>query len=184
MNQEIRKLEKLYGKPKNLTMSFKMNQKEFANLLKGLNTGKDCDVTLFIFKNDKVIVIAKPWYQAGIYRVPSGRPKLPESLTDAIHREALEETGARIRPQRYILRISVTFIYGRKKVPWTSHVFLCRHLSGKLVPLDKKEIKEVKLLSLAQLASLKGKLLAQKSGGLAYRAALTEEAIKIIKTMV
>jgi ADP-ribose pyrophosphatase YjhB (NUDIX family) len=102
---------------------------------------------------------------------------------DAIHREALEETGAKIKLKRYILRISVIFQYNREEVNWTSHVFLADYLSGDLEPIDKKEIKKVNLLTLDELTSLKGKLLKQKSGGLAYRVALTEEAIKIIKTI-
>ncbi|HEX9916176.1 MAG TPA: NUDIX hydrolase [candidate division Zixibacteria bacterium] len=160
-----------------------MKQKEFANLLESMKTGKNCDVTLFIFKDNKIVAIAKPWYQEGLYRAPSGRPKLNENLMDAIHREALEETGAKIRLKRYILRISVIFQHNRQKVNWTSHVFLADYFSGNLEPIDKREIKKVNLLTLDELASLKGKLLKQKSGGLAYRATLTEETIKIIKTM-
>lgn len=181
MNQEIQKLKKLYGKPKKLKMAFKMNKGEFANLLEGLNTGKSCDVTLFIFKHNKIIVIAKPWYKKGVYRAPSGRPKLNEGLLDAIHREALEETGAKISLKKYVLRIDVVFQYNRQEVDWISHIFLAQYLSGKLEPVDKKEIKKVTLLTLDELASLKGKLLKQNSGGLAYRATLTEEAIREIK---
>jgi hypothetical protein len=73
---EIEELEASFGKPKSLNMNFKMNQKEFANLLESMKTGKNCDVTLFICKDNKIVVIAKPWYKDGLYRAPSGRPRL------------------------------------------------------------------------------------------------------------
>ena len=181
MNKEIKKLEKLFGRPKSLKMNFKMNEDEFANLTQSLKTGKSCDVTLFIFKDNNVIVIAKPWYKDELYRAPSGRPRLDESLMNAIHRETLEETGTKIKLKKYILRIDVVFQHNGQEVNWTSHIFLTHYLSGNLEPIDKREIKKIALLSLDELASLKEKLLKQNSGGLAYRAALTEEAIKQIK---
>ena len=161
-------------------MSFAMGPAEFEMLKGSMADGRNSDATLFIFKNDKVVVIAKPWYPEGLYRAPSGGIKPDEDLELTAKREAYEETGVEIQLESYILRIEVTFTCGPQKEEWTSHVFTAKHLSGDLKPIDTKEIKEVTLMSLEELAALKEKLLAQSSGGLQYRAALTEAAIQEI----
>jgi 8-oxo-dGTP pyrophosphatase MutT (NUDIX family) len=170
-------IEKKYGTPRELSMSFPMNPAEFDMLKNSMRDGRNSDATLFIFKDEKVIVIAKPWYPEGLYRAPSGGIKPGENMELSAKREAYEETGAEIELEKYILRIRVTFTCGKEKVGWTSHVFTATYVSGDLQPIDTREIKKVNLMSLEKLDSLKEKLLAQDSGGLAYRAALTEAAI-------
>ncbi|MGB7062232.1 MAG: NUDIX hydrolase [Candidatus Zixiibacteriota bacterium] len=176
----LEEIENKYGRPRQLTMSFPMGPAEFDMLKSSMSDGRDSDVTLFISKDGKVVVIAKPWYPEGLYRAPSGGIKPGEDLELSAKREAYEETGADIELEKYILRIRVTFTCDSRKEEWTSHVFTARHLSGDLRPVDTKEIKKVALMSLEEFAALKEKLLAQDSGGLHYRAALTEAAIKEI----
>jgi len=179
-------IEKKYGTPRELTMSFPMNPTEFVMLKDSMRDGRNSDVTLFIFKDEKVVVIAKPWYPEGLYRAPSGGIKPGEDVELSAKREAYEETGVEIELAKYILRIYVTFTHpsdpvdSQERVRWTSHVFTAKYLSGDLQPIDTKEIKKLTLMSLEELSSLKEKLLAQDSGGLCYRAALTEAAIKEI----
>lgn len=176
-------MEKRFGIPRQLNMSFPMTPSEFNNLKDSMKDGRNSDVTLFIFKDDKIIVIAKPWYPKGLYRAPSGGLKPDEDLELCALREAYEETGAKIKLEKYILRIYVTFTSNEDKVNWPSHVFTAKYISGDLVPIDTKEIREVNLLSLDELAALKEKLLESNSGGLHYRAALTEAAIEMIKNL-
>ena len=174
----LKDIEKRYGTPRELNMSYPMNPSEFQNLKDSMTDGRNSDATLFIFKEGKVIVIAKPWYPKGLYRAPSGGLKPGEDLELCAKREAYEETGTEIEVEKYILRIHVTFTCNEDKVNWTSHLFTAKYLAGDLRPIDTREIREVSLLSLDQLAALKEKLLESDSGGLHYRAALTEAAIK------
>jgi len=175
-------IEKKYGTPRELTMSFPMNLTEFDMLRRSMRDGRNSDVTLFIFKDDKVIVIAKPWYPEGLYRAPSGGIKPGEDVELSAKREAYEETGAEIELVKYVLRIDVVFECGQDSVEWISHVFTAKYLSGDLQPVDTREIKKVNLMSLEELAELKEKLLTQDSDGLHYRAALTEAVIKKISS--
>jgi 8-oxo-dGTP pyrophosphatase MutT (NUDIX family) len=174
-------IEKRFGVPHQLSMSFPMSPPEFLNLKDSMKDGRNSDVTLFIFKDNKIIVIAKPWYPKGLYRAPSGGLRPDEDLELCALREAYEETGAKIKLKKYILRIHVTFTSHEDKVNWTSHVFTAKYLFGDLSPIDTREIREVNLLSLDVLVALKEKLLESDSGGLHYRAALTEAAIKEIR---
>ncbi|NIN01518.1 MAG: NUDIX domain-containing protein [candidate division Zixibacteria bacterium] len=176
----LEQIERKYGKPRELAMSFPMNPSEFEMLKESMRDGRNSDVTLFILKNEKVIVIAKPWYPEGLYRAPSGGIKPGEDIELSAKREAYEETGVTIELVTYLLRIHVTFTCGQVGEKWTSHIFAARYLSGHPHPIDTKEIKEVTLLTLGELSALKRRLLAQDSGGLHYRAALTEAAIKQI----
>ena len=176
-------LERKYGSPCELSMSFPMHPKEFDMLKASMRDGRNSDVTLFIFKEEKVVVIAKPWYPEGLYRAPSGGIKPDEDMELTAKREAYEETGTKIELLKYILRIHVTFIFAEEKINWTSHVFIAKYLSGELRPIDQREIKKVALISLKDLSSLKSKLLAQDSGGLHYRSALTEVAINEILSL-
>jgi 8-oxo-dGTP pyrophosphatase MutT (NUDIX family) len=177
----LKYIEQRFGIPRELSMSFPMNPSEFENLRDSMKDGRNSDVTLFIFKDNKIIVIAKPWYPKGLYRAPSGGLRPDEDLELCAIREAYEETGAKIELEKYILRIYVTFTSNENKVNWTSHVFTARYLSGDLKPVDTREIREVSLLSLDELVALKEKLLESDSGGLHYRAALTEAAISEIR---
>ncbi len=179
---QIPKIEKRYGKPKEMKMEFAMDQSEFNNLLDSMRDGRDSDITLAIFKDEKVIVIAKPWYPKGLYRLPSGGWKPDESLKDCAEREGYEETGTRFQLKKYILRAKVTFTHQDKRVTWTSHVFTADYSSGEMKPIDTREIREVNLLTLDELSSLRQKLLERNSGGLAYRAALTQAILKEIKS--
>jgi 8-oxo-dGTP pyrophosphatase MutT (NUDIX family) len=170
-------IEEKYSTPRELTMSFAMNPAEFDMLKESMRDGRNSDVTLFIFKDNQVIVIAKPWYPEGMYRAPSGGIKPGEDMELCAKREAYEETGAQIRLVRYVLRIQVTFTCGQASQEWTSHVFVAQYVSGRLHPVDTREIREVSLLSLEDLAAMKDRLLQQDSGGLHYRAALTEATL-------
>jgi 8-oxo-dGTP pyrophosphatase MutT (NUDIX family) len=180
---DLQGIEKRFGQPKELSLSFEMGEKEFSMLLDSMKDGRNSDVTLFIFKEQKVICIAKPWYPRGLFRAPSGGIKPEEDLEECAKREAYEETGTSIDLEKYILRIKVAFTFQEKKVNWTSHVYTAGYLSGELKPIDKGEIREVQLLSLEELENLKPLLENSNSGGLKYRAALTEESIKEIKKL-
>ncbi len=178
----LQKIENKYGHPRELVMSFPMNPSEFEMLRESKEDGRDSDATLFIFKDEKVIVIAKPWYPEGLYRAPSGGIKPGEEVEFSAKREAYEETGVQIQLEKYLLRIHVTFTCGGNSEGWTSHVFTAAYLSGDPHPIDTREIEKVNLLSLKELSDLKEKLLKQDSGGLHYRAALTEAAIGEIRS--
>jgi 8-oxo-dGTP pyrophosphatase MutT (NUDIX family) len=177
----LKDIEKVFGKPRELIMSYSMSPAEFQGLKDSMKDGRNSDVTLFIFKEGKAIVIAKPWYPKGLYRAPSGGLKPDEDLELCAKREAYEETGAEVELEKYILRIYVAFTCDDEKVNWTSHIFTARYISGDLKPVDTKEIREVNVLSLDQLAGLTEKLLESDSGGLHYRAALTEAAIREVR---
>jgi 8-oxo-dGTP pyrophosphatase MutT (NUDIX family) len=157
-----------------------MGAVEFSNLKKSQKNGRSHDVTLFIRKDDKFIVIAKHFYPPGLFRAPSGGVEFGEDFVSGSEREALEETGCKVSLQKYILRIDVAFYHRSEIVDWVSHVFVADYVSGDLSPQDTDEIREVRVAGIEEFFRFKAMMLASSSGGLHYRAFLQDEAMAIM----
>ncbi len=162
---------------------FEMNSEEFEGLKASQKKGRSHDVTLFIRKDDRFIVIAKHFYPRGLYRAPSGGINPGEDFVEGATREALEETGCRVELVRYILRSEVEFYCGSEAVAWTSYVFLADYLSGDLVPLDTGEIREVSLAETDMFGLFKKTMLASDKGGFHYRALLQDKTLRILQQL-
>ncbi len=171
-------MEMLYGKPDCLSTTQKMTAGELAVVRASMKEGRAHDITLYIKKGDGYIFIAKPFYPPGLYRAPSGGVRRGEDFESGAKREALEETGVDIELGKYILRINVRFQSLEKSIDWTSHIFTAQYRSGEIEPLDKEEIREAKVIHLHEIPKLQEMMVNSGSGGLIYRAYLTEESGK------
>jgi ADP-ribose pyrophosphatase YjhB (NUDIX family) len=177
----LAEIERKFGEPKVAHFRQAMVKPEFDLLLRSMKYNRAHDITLFISNGPHLIAIRKHMHPEGVYRVPSGGLNPGEDFVEGALREAYEETGAVVELQRYLLRAYVTFLYRGREVPWTSHVFRAKYISGELKPIDTKEIAEVRQVLLAELqGEIKTRMLASGSGGLAYRAALTDKVAEIL----
>lgn len=170
-----------YGYPPVIHMTQAVDPEEWEFIRSTQHYGRAHDITMFIFKGAEVLVIAKHHYPPGLFRPPSGAVHPGESLIEGAMREAYEETGCRIELCRYILQINVRFTDGKGVIPWTSHVFTGRWISGDPRPVDTREIREVRLASLNEFDTYK-QIIRQKttSGGLNYRARLHDEVLRLL----
>ncbi len=168
----------LFGKPDCLSTTQKMTAGELAVVRASMKEGRAHDITLYIKKGDGYIFIAKPFYPPGLYRAPSGGVRRGEDFESGAKREALEETGVDIELEKYILRINVRFQSPEKSIDWTSHIFTAHFRGGEIEPLDKEEIREAKVVYPHEIHGLQEKMRNSGSGGLIYRAYLTEESGK------
>ncbi len=169
-----------YGYPPVIAMDAPVDEDEYNFIRSTQSYGRNHDFTLYIFKGNKVIVNSKHHYPNRLYRAPSGGLKPGEDFEEGVAREAYEETGCKIKLQRYILQVNVSFSCGRKSIPWRTHVFTAQHVSGKIEPTDHREIKEAKLVELAEFDGYRNIIKRLESGGLAYRACLHQEVIKLL----
>jgi len=87
----------------------------------------------------KLLLITKPFYPEGVYRLPSGQIEGDESPEDALHREALEETGFEVGIQRRLGTVRFTFRTGARTLDYESHVMLTDTTSGEPSPQDPGE---------------------------------------------
>ncbi len=178
---EIKELEKLYGKPAEKYIDIEMEDEDCFLVKASASKGRNHDVTVFIFKDDKLILIKKHSYPEGVYRAPSGGINRDESVIEGIRREIFEETGTEIQLERYILRVHARFICNGEVIPWVSHVFTARYVSGDLIPRDTREVAGIKLSTVEELQSdIRNAMLKDGRGGFKYRVFLTDETMKEI----
>jgi 8-oxo-dGTP pyrophosphatase MutT (NUDIX family) len=178
--ETIKIIEELYGRPDERTVRFEMDAREFDGLKNSQKNGRSHDVTMFIRKDGKFIVIAKHFYPPGLYRAPSGGINPSEDFISGLKREAREETGCEIDPKSYIMRVNVDFFCNSETVNWVSHVFVADYLSGELAPRDTKEIREVTVAAPEDFKRFREIMLASSIGGLHYRAYLHDEVLEKI----
>lgn len=169
-----------YGYPPVIKMDAPVDEQEY-NFIRSTQTFGRChDITVYAFKNNKIVVNAKHHYPDGLYRAPSGGLKPGEDFHEGVHREMYEETGTKIELVKYILQVNVYFSCGRKLLPWRTHVFTARYISGRIRPIDIREIREVKLADLSEFEQYKKIISGMESGGLSYRARLHDEVLRFL----
>jgi ADP-ribose pyrophosphatase YjhB (NUDIX family) len=171
-----------YGEPAELDWDSEVSAEEMALVRRG-GPGRRHDVTLFIFHRDKLALIRKPMYPPGVWRTPGGGVKEGEDFVDGVLREALEETGAEIELERYLLRTEACFRAGSEEEPWETHVFSARTETVVLDPLDTHEIETARWGSAEELAGpIRERILATGRALWAYRAALHDATLEALSS--
>lgn len=181
--EEIRRMEGLYGAPAIERMSFEMEDREWEILRGSQVSGRSHDVTLFVFREGELAVIAKHAYPPGLYRAPSGGVSPGETMEEGAFREMREETGLGVRLDRYLLRVHVDFTRRGEVIHWTTHVFVGEPLAGDIVSRDPEEVREARWMSLEELSGpVREGLLASGSTGLRYRALLHDRVMEALRS--
>lgn len=165
-------MESRYGKPGLEQTSFEMEDPDWQILRQSQVDGRSHDVTMFVFHQECLAVIAKHAYPPDLYRAPSGGVHPGESMEQGVLREMMEETGLTIEIKRYLLRVEADFTHGEEIVHWMTHVFEGGYLSGEIAPQDTKEIREACWLPEPELQRIEARLHASPSAGLRYRGRL------------
>jgi 8-oxo-dGTP pyrophosphatase MutT (NUDIX family) len=192
-DEMIGRMALLYGNPQHKEFSVRVSGKEFDFIKSTQTYGRNHDVTLYITKDNKVIVNAKHFYPPGLYRAPSGGLKPGEDFVEGIQREVTEETGCEIELDRFLLRTSVSFrkdasggdagsktITDRDTIRWRSFVFLARYIRGDFSFTDRREIREVRLAEWSEFEQFAAIMRQSDKGGLHYRAALHEAITQLL----
>ncbi len=170
-----------YGQPELKRFEISVSEKEYQRIRSSQKNGRNHDVTLYIFKDDKLIVIAKPFYPPGLFRAPSGGLNPGEEFIVGAYREAHEETGCEIELEKFLLQTEVYFKTKDKSLKWRSFVFLAKYLSGNFEFTDTREIKEVRLANLTEFKQFSKIMRESQIGGLHYRAALHDTVKELLK---
>jgi 8-oxo-dGTP pyrophosphatase MutT (NUDIX family) len=178
--EEVRAVEARLGVPRVLRLRHPISPEEMRNLKASQKHGRAHDVTLFIRGPDgRFAVIRKPFYPPGAYRAPSGGLRPGEPFLAGAAREAEEETGLLVRPDRYLLRVEVVFAADGQEVPWTSHVLAATAVGGELAPRDTREVEAAAWASADQLRGpIRSALWDSGRSLLRYRVLLTDAALE------
>ena len=174
-------LRERYGEPVVLEWEGEITAREHA--LATYNPRRMHDVTLFILdRSDRIALIRKPHFQEGVWRPPGGGIKPGEDFVAGAEREALEETGLRVRLDRYLVASEARFVYERHELPWRTHVFSAHTSDTELAPRDPEEIAGARWGTLDELAGpLRERLLATGHAFWRYRVALHDAALQALR---
>jgi ADP-ribose pyrophosphatase YjhB (NUDIX family) len=176
----IQEMEERHGVPAESSFSYEVTEKEYNRIRSSQKHGRNHDVTLYIRKGGKYVVIAKPFYPPGLYRAPSGGLKPGESFDDGIEREMVEETGVQVELDRFILKTYVRFTFEDRTIDWRSFVFTAEYVSGEFEWTDTDEIREVELAELEHFDKFGAMMRETDIGGLHYRADLHEKVKSLL----
>jgi 8-oxo-dGTP pyrophosphatase MutT (NUDIX family) len=173
----LEELVALYGTPRKAQFTIPVDAAQFERIRSSQKDGRKHDFTLYIIKDDKIVVIAKHFYPPGLYRPPSGGLRPGEDIQGGIKREAFEETGCEIGLERFLLHSEVRFTNDRDVIEWDTFVFQAKYLHGDFKFTDHREIREVRLATLDELETFGTIMRQSTNGGWHYRAAL-HDAVK------
>lgn len=174
----IGEMEDLYGIPSRISFDVPVTEDECGRIKSSQKHGRNHDVTMYIVKADKIIVIAKHMYPPKLFRAPSGGLKPGEDFETGAQREALEETGCSIRLEKFLVRTDVVFktdndrLSRSDRLEWRSFVFQARYIAGEFFFTDRDEIREVTLATLTDFEEFSTIMRSTTIGGLHYRASL------------
>jgi ADP-ribose pyrophosphatase YjhB (NUDIX family) len=169
-------IRELYGTPTLLRWEGEVSEPELA--LATYDAARRHDVTLFIYNGERLALIRKPQFPPGIWRTPGGGVKPSEDFVAAVLREGLEETGAKIELDRYLVRTEAVFRLGEQAITWQTHVFSAHTDAEQLDPFDTIEIAEARWGTAKELAGpVRDRLLATGRALWRYRVALHDAAL-------
>ena len=163
-----------FGAPQVWDGSREISAANAAMISRSTARGRAHDVTFVIRSEaDLVVIVRKPQFPQGAWRIPSGGIDVGESFEDGVKREALEETGLAIELTGYPLVAASTFTHAGEEIPWTSHVVTAFSAGGELAPRDRVEIEDARWASMAELTGPIAEVLRGSGSPLfAYRAEL------------
>jgi 8-oxo-dGTP pyrophosphatase MutT (NUDIX family) len=166
-----------FGVPRELDWAGAITEREHA--LATYNPRRRHDVTLFILDPaGRIALIRKPHFAGGIWRPPGGGIQPGEDFAAGAEREALEETGLRVRLDRYLVATRASFTFGTQVVSWRTHVFSARTDETLLAPQDVTEIAGARWGELDELAGpLRAALLETGHAFWRYRVELHDAAL-------
>ena len=165
-----------YGEPVLLRWEGEVSEQEFA--LASYSPTRRHDVTLFLFNGERLALIRKPHFPPGVWRTPGGGVKPGEDFLAGVGREALEETGAAIELDCYLVLAEAAFLCDGRRLDWQTHVFSAVTDTEELAPQDTAEIAEARWGSAAELAGpIRERLLATGRALWRYRVALHDAAL-------
>jgi ADP-ribose pyrophosphatase YjhB (NUDIX family) len=169
-----------YGEPRALPWESDVTAEEFA--LAGRSPERRHDVTFFVFHGERLALIRKPHYTAGLWRPPGGGTRPDEPFEDGVGREALEELGVEIELERFLVSSQATFRCEDGVIDWRTHVFSARTSAEELEPIDTHEISAARWGTTAELGGpLRAALLDTGRALWRYRVALHDATLDQLK---
>ncbi|MHB1317072.1 MAG: NUDIX hydrolase [Anaerolineae bacterium] len=129
----------LYGRPEEQELAIPVSR-ETLEYWRRLKDGRVAEVVLLVRRpNGHYLLHTKPFYPEGAYRLMTGGIHAGEDLIEAAMREAREETGLDVRPERFVGVLRERYVHGDESFDFTSYLIELAELGGVLGVLDEHE---------------------------------------------
>jgi 8-oxo-dGTP pyrophosphatase MutT (NUDIX family) len=97
-------------------------------VLKGNRRG---EAVLAIQRPDgQILLHTKPFYPEGVFRLPSGGIHPHEAVQAGMIRETQEETGLKVKTNRFLGMVEYNFQSNQRELPFVSYIWLVRTDNG------------------------------------------------------
>ena len=128
---------------------------------------------------DRLALIRKPHFAPGIWRTPGGGVKAGEDFVDGVVREGLEELGAQVALERYLVRAEAVFRFAdERRAVGDARVLRLDLRGGRSRRSTRHEIAEARWGTADELAGpIRERLLATGRALWRYRVALHDAAL-------
>ena len=177
--------ETRFGIPDTFETVREITERDYSMIRASQKFGRQHDITFCICNGAHLVVIAKPFFPPGAFRIPSGGLRPGEELEEGFAREAMEETGLAVTPHRYVLRVNARFTCGTREILWYSHVFTAHTTCQTISPLDREEISDAQWVTFAELQGpIRSALIASERALLGgYRVDLTDRFVEALRNL-
>ena len=165
---EVSQLSAAYGPAERRRVVVEMQSSSFDNWREKLviKSNRRGEVVLAIRRPDgQVLLHTKPFYPAGVFRLPSGGVHPGEAVLAGVAREAKEETGLDVTLDRFVGVIEYEFRHGQQRLPFVSYVFVTQADASPPVVQDPDEqISGFRYISPAEIRQVAAQLRALPAG--------------------
>ena len=150
----------LHGQPETREYVLALSEEGFLHR-ELVRSRRAAEVAFFIRRpNGKYLLQTKSFYPEGSYRIPTGGIKKREDLTEAVYREAEEETSLKLSIKRFLGILHYRFCWKDHQTDFATYVFLLEEEGGELMIQDGNErISGYREIEWQQLAKVAGTLL-------------------------
>ena len=137
---EIVELEALFGPIPRRPARRDLSARGKLHWWAALERDRRAEVVLLLPRpGDRLVLITKPDYPGGVYRLPTGGVDPEESVLAAASREALEESGLTIGPERLLGVVDWTLTHGEQEQRFASYLCLFPITAAPPRPTDPAE---------------------------------------------
>lgn len=157
---EIAHLEQSFGPLPRWPACLSLDQANREFWWRQLDSNRRAEVVLILPRpRQSVVLITKPNYPPGTFRLPTGGIGPEEPVLAAANREAVEETGLHLDPPRIVGLVDWTFCFQHETRGFASYLCLFAQSSEPLTVIDPHErISEYREFPLADLDQIAGQL--------------------------
>lgn len=128
-----------YGRPEEQDLAIAVSH-ETLEYWRTLKDGRTAEVVLLVRRqNGTYLLHTKEFYPEGAYRLLTGGINAGEDLIEAALREAREETGLEVRPERFVGVLRERYVHDGDTFDFTSYLIELVELGGELGVLDEHE---------------------------------------------